>query len=171
LTHATVALVVRDSAHPDTAGVALGLTGSEGAVGLQQALGMGTGVFTLQVQTGGTAWKIDGAALARMAQCNLPMLLTFGRYLWTVSQEVAATAANAQLHGVHQRLAAWIFLSATRGRANELFLTHAHLADMLGVRRASVTEAALLLKDRGLVDYQRGLIHILDLPGLRLVAQ
>lgn len=171
LIDATVALIVKDSFNQSSSGLAVGLIGREGAACLQQAFGQGSGVLTLQVQNGGVAWAIEGAALGKMAQSNVDMLLTFGRYLWRVSQEIANMAACAQRQEVHQRLAAWIVLSAVRNGSVELNLTHAHLADMLGVRRASITEAALFLKDLGLLDYQRGLIRILNMEGLKVAAE
>ena len=83
---------------------------------------------------------------------------------------MAELAAAAQVQDIQARLARWILLSQVRTHQTELQLTHAHLADMLGVRRAGVTLAARNLKDRGLVDYRRGRIQILNLEGLATVA-
>ncbi|MDT8992600.1 helix-turn-helix domain-containing protein [Curvibacter sp. APW13] len=168
---ATVALIVRDPVQFGSPGLAVGLIGHEGAACLQKALGLGSGVLSQQVQTSGSAWAMDGKALAKATRNDVHMLLTFGRYLWRVSQEVANMAAFSQRQEVHQRLAAWIVLSAVRSGTVELNLTHAHLADMLGVRRASITDAALFLKDLALIDYQRGQIQILSLEGLKAATQ
>lgn len=120
-------------------GLAVGLAGREGAVGLQFALGLGLGAghFTLQVQSSGAAFRADGAALQRLSDRRQGMLRTFAGYLWGFSQEVAELAASAQV---------------------------------LGVRRAGITQAAKSLKDMGLVDYPRGRIQILDLAGLAATA-
>jgi CRP-like cAMP-binding protein len=160
---ASVALVVRNGG---SNGLAVGLAGREGAVGLQFALGLGTGHFTLLVQSGGTAFRAEGAALQRLSNRRLGMMRAFAGYLWGLSQEVAELAASAQVHDIRARLARWILLSHARTRQPELHLTHAHLADMLGVRRAGVTLAARELKELGLVDYRRGRIQILDAAGL-----
>ena len=167
LTDATVVSVVRDG---NNAGLAVGLTGNEGAVGLQCALGLGAGTFTLLVQTPGTAWCADGDALQRLLGRRPAMLLAFSRYMWSVSQEVAALAACSQIQDIKARLAGWILMSDVRNGHRPLNLTHAHVADMLGVRRASVTLAAGELKDQGLVAYQRGNIRILDRVGLEAVS-
>lgn len=168
LTTASVALVVR---HTDGSGLAVGLTGQEGAVGLQHALGLGAGNLTLHVQRGGKAFRADGEAMQRMVARRGHLLRAFAVYLWGFSQEVASLAAASQTHDIKARLANWILLSHARNGHDDLLLTHAHLADMLGVRRAGVTLAAVELKELGLVDYQRGHVHILDLDGLRAVAK
>lgn len=168
LTSASVALMVR---HSDGSGLAVGLAGHEGAVGLQHALGLGAGNLTLHVQRGGTAFRADGEALRRLVARRGSMLRVFAIYMWTFSQEVASMAAASQSHDIKARLANWILLSHARSLQDELFLTHAHLADMLGVRRAGVTLAAVELKEMGLLDYQRGLVRILDMDGLRAVAR
>ena len=167
LSGTSVALVVRNGGG---SGLAVGLAGQEGAVGLQFALGLGAGHFTLLVQSSGAAFRADGAVLQRLSDRRLGMLRTFAGYLWVFSQEVAELAAAAQVQDIQARLARWILLSQVRTHQTELQLTHAHLADMLGVRRAGVTLAARNLKDRGLVDYRRGRIQILNLEGLATVA-
>ncbi|MBW8313620.1 MAG: Crp/Fnr family transcriptional regulator [Hydrogenophaga sp.] len=167
LSGTSVALVVRNGGG---SGLAVGLAGREGAVGLQFALGLGAGHFTLLVQSSGAAFRADGAVLQRLSDRRLGMLRTFAGYLWVFSQEVAELAAAAQVQDIQARLARWILLSQARTHQTELQLTHAHLADMLGVRRAGVTLAARNLKDRGLVDYRRGRIQILNLEGLATVA-
>lgn len=165
---ASVALVVRQGGG---SGLAVGLAGREGAVGLQFALGLGAGHFTLLVQSSGEAFRADGAVLQRLSNRRLGMVRVFAGYLWVFSQEVAELAASAQVQDIQARLARWIVLSQARTHGTELRLTHAHLADMLGVRRAGVTLAAKNLKDLGLVDYRRGRIQILDLEGLVTVSQ
>lgn len=167
LSGASVALVVRNGGG---SGLAVGLAGREGAVGLQFALGLGAGHFTLLVQSSGAAFRADGAVLQRLSDRRLGMLRTFAGYLWVFSQEVAELAASAQVQDIQARLARWILLSQARTHQTELQLTHAHLADMLGVRRAGITLAARNLKDRGLVDYRRGRIQILNFEGLATVA-
>lgn len=168
LSSASVALVVR---HTDGSGLAVGLAGHEGAVGLQHALGLGPGNLTLHVQRGGVAFRADGEALRRLVARRSSMLQVFAVYMWVFSQEVASLAAASQTHDIKARLANWILMSQARNGHEDLLLTHAHLADMLGVRRAGVTLAAVELKELGLVDYQRGRIRILDLDGLRAVSK
>jgi CRP-like cAMP-binding protein len=68
---------------------------------------------------------------------------------------------------IRARLAAWLVLSAQKARTTELHLTHQHLAHMLGVRRVSITLAAGELREKGLLSYNRGQLHILDMAGLQ----
>ncbi|WP_439519638.1 Crp/Fnr family transcriptional regulator [Hydrogenophaga sp.] len=166
LTSACVALVVRQG----DSGLAVGLAGREGAVGLQLAFGMGTGSLTLLVQQGGGAFRAEGAAMHRLANRRMGMTRVFANYLWGFSQEVAMLAAAAQLQDIRARLARWILLSHARSQQVDMQLTHLHLAEMLGVRRAGVTLAARELKAMGLVNYQRGRIQIVDTAGLEAVA-
>ena len=167
LTGACVAMFVRDGAD---GGLALGLAGYEGAVGLQCALGLGVGNFTLLVQTSGAAWRADGTSLQTLVARRPAVLMAFARHIWTVAQEVALHATCSQAQDIKGRLARWICMSGRRSRQAELNLTHEHLARMLGVRRTSVTLAAVELKEEGLLDYQRGRIQIRDWQGLEAVA-
>lgn len=164
---ATVALAVPNTQH---IGLGVALMAAEGALGLPLALGMGAGPFTWLVQSGGSAWRVEGVALQRLVERRRGMLSVFARYLCEVAQEVALLAGASQVGDIRARVAGWILLSHRRSGAVDLHLTHAHLADMLGVRRASVTLAALELKALGLLGYQRGCIQVLDPAGLEAEA-
>jgi CRP-like cAMP-binding protein len=167
LTSASVALLVRDGVRQ---GLAMGLVGYEGAVGLHYAFGAEPGIFTLMVQSPGTAWRMDGRALQDLARRRPDLLMKISRYMWLLAQEVAILSAFAQLSDVKPRLARWLLKSASRSRTNDLAMTQLHLADMLGVRRATVTLAAIELKQQGLLEYSRGKLQILDSIGLEAVA-
>jgi len=69
-------------------------------------------------------------------------------------------------HTVEQRLCRWLLLSLDRQSSNELHMTQELIANMLGVRREGITEAATHLRDAGMIQYQRGRITVLDRPGL-----
>lgn len=161
---ATVASLIEG---PGGHSLALGLIGREGVVGLSYALGLGPGLLSLQVQTGGQALRVEAHALATlMGQCPR-LLLVLMRQLCRQQEEAAVTASQAQSQDIEARLAAWLSLSAERAHSLSLPLTQQHLARMLGVRRVSVTLAAQRLREAGLIDYRRGSLIILDLPGLR----
>lgn len=168
LGNSSVVMVVRDIRGR---GLALGLIGAEGAVGLQLGLGIGSGVMTYQVQSSGLAWRIQTHALKQMVQKRPTLLLAFAKYLCVVSQEVATMATAAQSQDILTRLAYWIVLSQERSGPSPLLLTQNYLADMLGVRRASVTLAAMELKTRGLLEYRRGKVFVLDPMGLEKMAR
>lgn len=167
LAGASVAQMVRSGA---AGSVAVGLVGFAGAVGLQFALGMGPSAFTLLVQGHGDAWTIEGDSLRSMVVARPAMLLAISRHLWADSQELAHYAGNLQSQTVMQRLARWIVKSRGGHPDAPLKLTHAHLARMLGVRRASISLAALELRALGLLDYTRGSIVVRDQAGLQALA-
>jgi CRP-like cAMP-binding protein len=97
-------------------------------------------------------------------------LMIFSRHLWLMYQDVARLAALSHVHDVKRRLADWLLISAQRCGDEPLVMTHAHIANMLGVRRASITLAARQMKMLGLMDYSRGYIQLLDKPALQTLA-
>lgn len=155
-----VALFVRNSAKAPDAGLAVGLVGSEGAVGLQWALNLGAGNLTLLVQSPGFAYVMDGSVLEQLIQRRPALLLMFSKYLWSVYEGVSALAAMAHLSDVKIRLAHWLTVSAKKCEPDPLVITHAHIAQMLGVRRATITLAAREMKMQGLISYSRGRVEI-----------
>ena len=83
-----------------------------------------------------------------------------------MANDIARMAAAIQSDDIPTRLAAWLVLCAERTQSPQLSLTHDQLAHMLGVRRVSITLAAVELKEQGLLDYKRGCIDILDMSRL-----
>ena len=96
--------------------------------------------------------------------------MIFSRHLWQLFQDIARLAALTQVHDVKQRLADWLLMSELRRGEEPLIMTHAHIARMLGVRRASITLAARQMKLLGLIHYSRGYIQLLDIPALQTLA-
>lgn len=158
-----VSLIEEDGGHS----LALGLSGREGVVGLSYALGLGPGLLSLQVQTGGQALRAEAHGLAALMVRRPHLLLVLMRHLCRQQEDAAVAASQAQSQDIEARLAGWLWLSAERAGTLELALTQQHLARMLGVRRVSVTLAAHRLRDAGLIDYKRGALRVSDLPGLR----
>ena len=167
LSGATVALVVEVPAHKS---LAMGLLGTDDAAGLwhvvQDPQPVPPSALKLRVQTGGPTWAISAITLRDLALQNPALLVVISRHLWQLVTHVANVAACVQTLEIRARLAAWLALSAQKARTTELHLTHEHLAHMLSVRRVSITLAAGELRDQGLLRYSRGLVHILDMPGL-----
>jgi CRP-like cAMP-binding protein len=164
LTGACVAVLIESSSRNT---LAVGLVGSEGAIGLGSVLDIGPENLQFRVQTSGDAWVAESADLALLLHQRPGMLWAISQYLWWLAAHVATMAASIQFDGITTRLARWLVLSADRAQTQHLQLTHEHLAHMLGVRRVSITLAAGELKERGLIDYQRGVIDILDMTALR----
>lgn len=168
LTGATVALMVQGG--PRTS-LAVGLLGSDNAAGLEHALHASTQALQLHVQTGGDAWGVKASDFRALMLQNPNMLERVSHHLWQLVEHVATVAACIHTLDIRARLAAWLLLSAEKAQTTILHLTHEHLAHMLGVRRVSITLAAGELRDLGLLQYSRGQLHILDLPGLQNVHQ
>jgi CRP-like cAMP-binding protein len=163
LTGACVTLWVN---HPDQARLAVGLIGTEGAVGLGAALGQHAAHLQFEVQNSGQAWCADSQELQRLLQTHPTILWAVARYLWQMMHDIANMAASIQGDDIPTRMAAWLVLCAQRTHATQLKLTHDQLARMMGVRRVSVTLAAMAFKEQGLLDYKRGSINILNMEGL-----
>jgi CRP-like cAMP-binding protein len=87
-------------------------------------------------------------------------------YTQALITQMAQTAACNRLHSLDQQLCRWLLLSLDRLPSNEVTMTQELIANMLGVRREGVTEAARRLQDAGLILYKRGHITVLDRPGL-----
>ena len=90
------------------------------------------------------------------------------RYTQALITQMSQTAACNRHHSIDQQLCRWLLLSFDRLAANELIMTQELIANMLGVRREGVTEAAGNLQKAGLIDYRRGHITVLDRPGLEV---
>ena len=168
LTSASVALLVQS---PEQQTLAVGLVGQEGAIGLGALLSTAPGTLHYRVQTGGHAWCANSPELALLLHQRPGMLWTVSQYLWQLAEDVATMSGSIQFDAIDTRLAHWLVLSSERAQSTRLSLTHEHLAQMLGVRRVSITLAAGALKERGLIDYQRGVVNILNLAGLCEVAR
>lgn len=164
LTGACVALLMDNPPHSS---LAVGLVGSEGVIGLGSVLNNGRANWICRVQTAGSAWTTNSHDLMQLLQQRPGMLWVISQYLWQLAGHVATMSASVQFDDITTRLSHWLVLSADRAQTTHLHLTHEHLAQMLGVRRVSITLAAGDLKDRGLIRYQRGLLDILDMPALR----
>lgn len=167
LSGATVALVVQEPGHKS---LAVGLLGADDAAGLGHVAhdpqATPPASLKLRVQTGGPAWAISAITLRDLALQHPALLIVIARHLWQLVTHVATVAACTQTLDIRARLAAWLVLSAQKACTTDLHLTHEHLAHMLGVRRVSITLAAGELREQGLLNYHRGLLHILDVPAL-----
>ncbi len=148
----------------------LGIVGNEGIVGVAQILGGRSMPHRAVVQIAGDAFRIRAVSLraefARGGPCQSWLL----RYTQALITQMGQTAACNRLHAVEQRLCRWILSCHDRMQGDELQMTQEYIAHMLGGRRQSVTVAAGLLQDAGLIHYSRGHITILDRLGLERTA-
>lgn len=161
--NAFVSLIVKVDDQP---GVEVGMVGREGFVGAPLVLGSGIAVSCAIVQGGGLAWQIEAADLRRMLSKSEVLKRHLDNYVHVLMSQQANAAACLRFHQVAPRLARWLLMSQDRSHSSTFRITHEFIAYMLGVRRAGITTAASALHRAGLIDYRRGLITVLDRPGL-----
>jgi CRP-like cAMP-binding protein len=148
----------------------VGLVGNEGMVGMPMALGIGNSAVRALVQGSGSALRMTAARFRAEFRKNLPLQRALFRYTHSLMGQISQTAACNRFHEAEARLARWLAMTSDRVHADEFRLTHEFLANMLGVRRVGVTQAAGDLQRKNLIDYSRGHIRILDRIGLEAAA-
>ena len=144
----------------------VGLTGNEGVIGIALFLGGETTPNQAIVQIGGQAIRLKANLAYSEFKRGGNFQLILLRYTQALITQISQTAICNRLHAVEQRFCRWLLLSHDRIKSNKLEMTQELVAKMLGGRRESVTVAAGRLQDAGLISYVRGIITILDRPGL-----
>ncbi|MDA3900239.1 MAG: Crp/Fnr family transcriptional regulator [Spirochaetes bacterium] len=144
----------------------IAVVGFEGVVGIALFMGGVTMPSRAVVQSAGTAFRLNGAILKQEFNRSGSFQHLLLRYTMAFLAQMAQTAICNRHHTIDQQLCRWLLLSLDRLRTNELCMTQELIANMLGVRREGVTEAAGKLQSAGLIDYKRGRITVLDRPGL-----
>jgi CRP-like cAMP-binding protein len=150
----------------DGASAEIAIVGNEGILGISLFMGGETTPSRAVVQSAGYGYRLKAQLLKDEFQRFGPMLHLLLRYTQALITQMAQTAVCNRHHSVDQQLCRWLLLSLDRLASNELSMTQELIANMLGVRREGVTEAAGKLQDAGLISYRRGRITVLDRPGL-----
>lgn len=151
----------------DGAVVEVATVGSEGMVGVPLFLGSGGAGNTRAVaQVPGESVALSARGFRACLERSRRLWEVVGAYVELLLVQSAQSVACNRLHPVEERLSRWLLLSADRAGGEEFPLTHEFLAQMLGVRRASVTVSAGMLQQAGLITYRRGRVAILDRAGL-----
>lgn len=150
----------------DGASVEVGLIGRDGMVGISVVLGDGISPNQAIVQIADGAMRITVSALKKELKLGGHLQTLLLRYAQAMLKQVSQTAACNRTHHIGERLARWMLLCQDRTQTDELRLTQEFIAEMLGTRRAGVSEAAIILQNAGLIRYVRGHITILDRQGL-----
>jgi CRP-like cAMP-binding protein len=145
------------------------LTGCEGVIGVATFLGGESAPSQAAVVSAGYAYRLPASSVRKEFELGSPLAYLLLRYTQALIVETGQTAVCNRHHSVDQQLCRWILASLDRSNSGEVSMTQELIANMLGVRRESVTEAAGKLQQAGLIRYSRGHIAVLDRP--RLEAQ
>jgi CRP-like cAMP-binding protein len=144
--------------------------GREGMVGLEALLGDGTARVEVVVDIPGRAACMDANAFRDALGRSMSLQRLIQQYTLALLHQIARTAGCNRRHSVRERVARVLLMSHDGVDRQTFHLTHESLGVMLGVRRASVTEAATSLHAAGLITYRRGSMTIVDVNGLRAAA-
>jgi CRP-like cAMP-binding protein len=144
----------------------IAVTGFEGVVGISLFMGGESTPSRAVVQSAGVGYRLSSGAIKEAFHRNGPVMHVMLRYTQALITQMAQTAVCNRHHTLDKQLCRWLLLSMDRLRGDELVMTQELIANMLGVRREGVTEAAVKLQSAGLIRYSRGRITVLDRPGL-----
>jgi CRP-like cAMP-binding protein len=150
----------------DGASAEIAVVGNEGVLGVALFMGGETTPSRAVVQSEGYGYRLKSQLLKDEFKRAGPMMYLLLRYTQALITQMAQTAVCNRHHSIDQQLCRWLLLSLDRLSDNELTMTQELIANMLGVRREGVTEAAGKLRDEGIIEYHRGVIKILSRPKL-----
>ena len=144
----------------------IAIVGNEGIVGVSLFMGGETTPSRAVIQSAGYAYRLRGPLLKEEFYRAGPMQQLLLRYTQALLTQMAQTAVCNRHHSLDQQFCRWLLLSLDRLPDNNIAMTQELIANMLGVRREGVTEAAGNVQRAGLIKYRRGRITVIDRPGL-----
>ena len=150
----------------DGSSAEIAITGNEGLVGISVFMGGETTPSRAVVQSAGNGYRLGANVAKREFAAGGHLQHLALRYTQALITQMAQTAVCNRHHSLDKQLCRWLLLSLDRLQGNELVMTQELIANMLGVRREGVTEAASKLQADGLIHYRRGHIEVLDRAGL-----
>jgi len=148
----------------------VGMVGREGMCGAQVALRVLTQPLHALVQGPGTAWRVTISAFRQELDRCQPLQLLLGRYLYVLMGQLASAAACTRFHQIDARLSRWLLMMQDRAHADTFSVTQEFLSYMLGVRRVGISTAAGALQHRGMIEYSRGRVTVLNRKSLETAA-
>ena len=146
----------------DGASAEIAVVGNEGIVGISLFMGGDSTPSRAVVQSAGQGFRLNANLMMQEFNRAGPVLHLLLRYTQALITQMAQTAVCNRHHSLDQQLCRWLLLSLDRLQSEELVMTQELIANMLGVRREGVTEAAGRLQEAGLIQYRRGHITVLD---------
>lgn len=144
----------------------ISVVGNEGLIGIALFMGGESTPSRAIVQSAGSAYRLAGHRLKEEFNRNGALHHLLLRYTQSLMTQMAQTAVCNRHHTIDQQLCRWLLLSLDRLLGNDLTMTQELIANMLGVRREGVTEAAGKLQQKGVIEYHRGKVTVLDRPRL-----
>ena len=150
----------------DGASAEIAIVGNEGLIGIVVFMGGETTSSRAVVQSAGGAYRLGARVMRDQFHRGGPVQRLLLRYTQALMAQMVQTAACNRHHSIDQQLCRWLLLSLDRLPSNELKMTQQLIANMLGLRRPGVTDAAMKLQEAGLIRYSYGNIEVLDRPGL-----
>jgi len=146
------------------------VVGNEGIVGVSLFMGGKTTISAAAVQSAGSGYRLSAAVLQTEFERGGPTMALLLRYTQALMTQITQTAVCSRHLSIDQQLSRRLLLSHDRESSNELKMTHEQIANLLGVRRESVTQAANKLQSSGLIQYRRGHITVSNRAGLEALA-
>jgi len=146
----------------DGASAEISVVGCEGIVGIAVFMGGESTPSRAVVQSAGMAYRLPAAELKRQFNADANFRVLMLRYTQALITQMAQTAVCNRHHTIDQQLCRWLLLSMDRLPTSQLTMTQELIANMLGVRREGVTEAAGKLQNAGVISYQRGKITVIN---------
>ena len=149
----------------------VGVIGREGLVDVNMLLGCRTSLNRVIVQVDATALRMKSSVLTRLYNDSTPQFRASGqRYIQYRLGQMSQSAICSHAHGIEERMARWLLLTADTVNSDRFYLTHEFLSQMLGARRSSVTIAAGVMSEAGIIQYRRGHLAILKRKSLEALA-
>lgn len=150
--------------------IEIGMIGREGALGIEVMLGSKVNPFGAIVQGSGSAWKMAAKDLISESRKNADLKKIIHSYISVRIGQLGLSAACEHFHEIGPRLAKWLLMSQDRAQSSTFLMTHEFIALMLGVRRVGVTTTASDFRRRGLIEYHRGEMKVLNRVALQAEA-
>jgi CRP-like cAMP-binding protein len=142
--------------------VEVGVVGKEGYVGAGLAVGLSRSSVREVVQIAGDGFQMSGSELGRILRLAPQLQILLGRHTGLQGMQVAQTAACNRLHDIRQRLSRWLLMTQDRVGSGVLPITHDFIATMMGTDRSTVSVVAALLQKKGIIEYARGAVNIIN---------
>src|SRR6202795_2423482 len=142
--------------------VEVGVVGNEGFVGAGLAVGLTRSSVREVIQIAGDGFRMMGSALERILRSTPQLQVMLNRHTGLQGMQVAQTAACNRLHDIQQRLSRWLLMTQDRVDSGVLPITHDFIATMMGTDRSMLSLAASALQGKGVIEYVRGAVNIVN---------